>query len=159
MATVSSAGGGSSMGNASQGTRGLSAGDWVRIQRIKAAKGYALTTGNASGDKSATSAIYPLNKDIAPPEAAQQPYGTALMIPYQAAGTHKTLRPASNWTDYIASQTGDFITVSQNSGVNGTGQPGIVQTQTKICAVTPGVLAPKALNTGVNAFNRLKILS
>ena len=35
---MSSAGGGSSMGNASQGTRGLSAGDWTRIQRLKGAK-------------------------------------------------------------------------------------------------------------------------
>ena len=99
------------------------------------------------------------NKDIAPPEAAQQPYGAALLIPYAAAGTPRTLRPASNWTNYIASQTGDFITVSQNIGANGQPIAGVVQTQTKICGATPAVLSVKSLNPGANAFNRLKILS
>ena len=157
MATVT--GGGSAMGNASQGTRGLSAGDWIRIQRIKAAKGYGLTAGVTTATTgTATSAIYPLNKDIAPPEAPQQPYGPALLNPYQAAGTHKTLRPASSWTDYIASQTGDYISVSQNTN-NGIPTSGVVQTQTKICSVVSAVLPVKSLNQGVNAFNRLKILS
>ena len=157
MATVT--GGGSAMGNASQGTRGLSAGDWIRIQRIKAAKGYGITTGNNSGaSNTATSAIYPLNKDIAPPEAVQQPYGPALLNPYQAAGTHKTLRPASSWTDYLASQTGDYISVSQNTN-NGIPTSGVVQTQTKICSAVSAVLPVKSLNQGANAFNRLKILS
>ena len=147
------------MGNASQGTRGLSAGDWIRIQRIKAAKGYGITTGNNSGaNNTATSAIYPLNKDIAPPEPGQMPYGKALLIPYEGAGTSKILRPASSWTDYIASQTGDFVTVSQNSGINGTGQPGIVQTNTKICSNTTSIINDNALPS-VNQFNRLKILS
>ena len=156
---MSSAGGGSSMGNASQGTRGLSAGDWVRIQRIKAAKGYGNTTGNNSGaSNTATSAMYPLNKDIAPPEAGQQPYGTALLIPYAAAGTSKILRPASSWTDYVASQTGDYISVSQNTN-NGIATGGVVQTQTKICSGVSAALQSGALNPGVNAFNRLKILS
>lgn len=156
---MSSAGGGSAMGNASQGTRGLSAGDWIRIQRIKAAKGYGLTTGNASSPNgNVTSAIYPKNKDISPPEAPQQPYGQALLIPYQAAGTHKILRTASDWTDYLASQTGDYISVSQNSN-NGVAVGGIVQTQTKICSGNSTVLPYKALNLGANAFNRLKILS
>ena len=142
------------MGNASQGTRGLSAGDWIRIQRIKAAKGY----GNTTGNNTATSAIYPLNKDIAPPEPGQMPYGKALLIPYEGAGTSKTLRPASNWTDYVASQTGDFITVSQNSN-NVFAIRGVTQTQTKICSAVSATLQSKALNPSVNAFNRLKILS
>ena len=155
---MSSAGGGSSMSNAGQGTRGLSAGDWIRIQRIKAAKGYGLTTGNNSGaNNTATSAIYPLNKDIAPPESGQQPYGKALLIPYAAAGTSKILRPASSWTDYVASQTGDFITVSQNSN-GGVAIGGIVQTNTKICSNTTSIINDNPLPS-VNQFNRLKILS
>ena len=159
MATVSSAGGGSSMGNASQGTRGLSAGDWIRIQRIKAAKGYGLTAGVTTATTgTATSTIYPKNKDIAPPEPGQMPYGKALLIPYEGAGTSKILRPASNWTDFVASQTGDFITVSQNSN-SGVAIRGVTQTQTKICSNVSATLQSKALNPSVNAFNRLKILS
>ena len=157
MATVT--GGGSAMGNASRGTRGLSAGDWIRIQRIKAANGYGLTTGNGSGgDTNATSTVYPKDKDISPPEPGQMPYGKALLIPYEGAGTSKTLRPASNWTDYIAAQTGDFMTVSQNIN-NGIPTGGVVQTQTKICSAVSAVLPVKSLNQGANAFNRLKILS
>jgi hypothetical protein len=157
MATIT--GGGSGMGNASQGTRGLSAGDWIRIQRIKAAKGYGLTAGVTTATTgTATAAIYPLNKDIAPPEPSQQAYGAALLIPYAAAGTPKTLRPASNWTDFIASQTGDYISVSQNIN-NGIATGGVVQTQTKICSAVSATLAVKSLNQGANAFNRLKILS
>ena len=41
MATASRAGAGSSMGNMQTGTRGLSAGDWIRLQRIRGAKTYA----------------------------------------------------------------------------------------------------------------------
>ena len=157
MATTSNAGGGSAMSNAGQGTRGLSAGDWTRIQRLKGARtsGYKYTGANSSlvfsGDLST-------NVDIAPNEALQQPYGKALLIPYEAAGTPRTLRPASNWTDYLASQTGDFLTFSQNSN-NGVAVGGVVQTQTKICSGVSAVLQAKALNLGANAFNRLKILS
>jgi hypothetical protein len=157
MATVT--GGGSGMGNASQGTRGLSAGDWIRIQRIKAAKGYGLTAGVTSATTgTATSAIYPKDKDIAPPEPGQIPYGKALLIPYEGAGTSKILRPASNWTDFVASQTGDYISVSQNVN-NGIPTGGVVQTQTKLCSAVSAVLPVKSLNQGANAFNRLKILS
>ena len=147
------------MGNASQGTRGLSAGDWIRIQRIKAAKGYGLTAGVTTATTgTATSAIYPKDKEIEPPEPGKMPYGKALLIPYEGAGTSKILRPASNWTDFVASQTGDYISISQNVN-NGIPTGGVVQTQTKLCSAVSGVLPVKSLNQGANAFNRLKILS
>ena len=158
MATASSARDGPSMGNASMGTRGLSAGDWVRLKRLNASKGYGVMTGNASSPNgNATSAIYPLNKDIAPPEAGQQPYGPALLIPYQGAGTHKALRPASSWTDYIASQTADFIT----SGQTKLNSIEVTQTVNKVCDASANATAmrDKPALPGSNAFNRLKILS
>jgi hypothetical protein len=150
------------MGNASMGTRGLSAGDWVRLKRLNASKGYGVMTRNASSPNgNATSAIFPLNKDIAPPEAAQQAYNPALLNPYQAAGTHKALRPASSWTDYIASQTADFITSGQTYGANSLSTPAITQTINKVCdgsADTTTMKNKPALPIS-NQFNRLKILS
>ena len=155
MATLSSAGGGSSMGNASGG---LSAGDWIRLKRINAAKGYGVMTGNtASPNGTATSAIYPRNKDISPIETQQQPYGQALLIPYEAAGTSKILRPASSWTDYIASQKADFVTSAQTN-VNG---PGITQTINEVCdaSIDSTTIRNKSGLPISNQFNRLKILS
>ena len=146
------------MSNAGQGTRGLSAGDWTRIKRLKGARtsGKTYTGANSNltfvGDLSS-------NVDISPTEAAQQPYGKALLIPYAAAGTSKTLRPASKWTDFIASQHVDFVTNGQTIG----NAPAITQTLTRIGDPVPGnaVFGVPAKNVlpGVNAFNRLKILS
>ena len=162
MATVSSAGGGSSMSNAGQGTKGLSAGDWTRIQRLKGARtsGYTYTGVNS---KLVFAGDLTTNADIAPPEAGQIPYGKALLIPYDGAGTHKALRPASRWTDHVASQHVDFVTNSQNIGINGIGQPGVTQTLTRIGDPVPGTavfgVPAKNVLPGANAFNRLKILS
>ena len=159
MATASSAGAGSAMSNLNRGPRNMSAGDWIRIQRLKASKGYGVMTGNSTGSGDATAAIYPRNKDIAPPEAPQQPYGPALLNPYQAAGTHKTLRPASEWTSFIGSQTADYITTGQALGANNLPTPSVVQTRNTICNPTTTSTIQKAVNPAVNQFNRLKILS
>jgi len=154
MATTSNAGGGSAMSNAGQGTRGLSAGDWTRIQRLKGARtsGYKYTGANSSlvfsGDLST-------NVDIAPNEALQQPYGKALLIPYAAAGTSKILRPASKWTDFVASQHVDFVTNSQ-ANTNG---PAITQSLTRVGDPSSTAVPAKNALPMVNAFNRLKILS
>uniref|UniRef100_A0A6C0KC84 Uncharacterized protein n=1 Tax=viral metagenome TaxID=1070528 RepID=A0A6C0KC84_9ZZZZ len=113
MATVSSAGAGSSMGNMQAGTRGLSAGDWTRLQRLRGAKTYA-TVNLAT------------NKDIAPTPTRQWPYGTSLLIP-KDVGTGKIRRPASMWTDYRASQTADFVLQRANNG------GGFVLTDTNLC--------------------------
>ena len=40
MATVSNAGSGMSFSNAQQGTRGMSASDWIRLQRLRGATTY-----------------------------------------------------------------------------------------------------------------------
>lgn len=162
MATTSSAGGGSSMSNASAGTRGLSAGDWIRLKRINGAKGYGLTTGNASSPNgTATSAIYPRNKDIAPPEPSQQAYGKALLIPYEAAGKLKTMRSASDWTDYVASQEADYVSSAQTMGANGIVTPAITQTINKVCDASADstTIRNKPALAMSNQFNRMKIVS
>jgi hypothetical protein len=117
----------SAFSNAGQQTRGLSAGDWTRLQRLRGAK----TSGNKAGGDLVT------NADIAPTEARQHPYSKAFLIPYEAAGTSRILRPASKWTDYVASQTADFVTQSRN-GNNAT-----VLSVTKLCSCTKTTLNTK----------------
>lgn len=119
MATVSNATGPSNMSNASAGTRGLSAGDWIRLKRLRGAKTYLAT-----------------NADIAPPMAKQVPYNKAFLIP-PVVGTSKIRRPASFWTDYRASQTADYILSSKTSS------GGTQLTQTKLCNCTTTTVATK----------------
>lgn len=143
------------MSNASAGTRGLSAGDWIRLKRINGAKGYGVMTGNASSPNgTATSTIYPRNKDTSPPEPPQQAYGKALLIPYEGAGTPKTLRTASNWTDYVASQKADYVTSAQTL-------PGVTNTITKVCDASADstTITNKPALVMSNQFNRMKIVS
>jgi len=121
---------GSSFSNAGQQTRGLSAGDWTRLQRLRQAR----TSGyGATGD-------LVTNIDVAPNEASYQPYGKALLIPYPSAGTMKTLRPASKWTDYVASQTADYVTQSKNANNSTT------LSVTKLCSCTTTTLNTKTGN-------------
>jgi len=146
--------------NVNDGTRGLSAGDWIRLKRINGAKGYGVMTNNAtSPNGTATSAIYPLNKDISPPNPSQSCYKTPLAVlsPYDAAGTPKTLRTASNWTDYVASQKADFVTNAQTK----LDAAGITQTITEVCDASrnSSILANKPALPISNQFKRLKKLS
>jgi hypothetical protein len=84
-----------------QGTRALSAGDWIRLKRLNSSVGYGMLSGAVSKNNAignANSNVFPLNKDISPPEPSQIPRSTPMLIPYEAAGTSKILRPASNET-------------------------------------------------------------
>ena len=144
MATVSNSGGGSSMGDAQQGTRGLSAGDWIRIQRLRQNRTYATTLVS--------------NKDIAPTPFPQfsQHMSTAINS-FDVIGTSKIRRPASSWTDYVASQTADFVLSSQ-SATTGTA---VKNTVTKLCDCSSTTLSTKTGNcTKCNAlgtFARLRL--
>lgn len=144
MATVSNSGGGSSMGDAQQGTRGLSAGDWTRIQRLRQNRTYATTLAS--------------NKDIAPTPFPQfsQHLSTAINV-FDVIGTSKIRRPASSWTDYVASQTADFILSSQTA-TTGTA---VKNTVTKLCDCSSTTLTTKTGNcTKCNAlgtFARLRL--
>ena len=142
MATVSNAGGGTSMGNAQQGTRGLSAGDWIRIQRLRQSRTYATTLAN--------------NKDIVPttfPQSSQEHLTSSLKV----VGTSKIRRPASSWTDYTASQTADYVLPSQEA-TTGTS---VKNTLTKLCNCSSTTLSTKRGNcTKCNAlgtFPRLRL--
>jgi hypothetical protein len=144
MATVSNSGGGSSMGDAQQGTRGLSAGDWTRIQRLRQNRTYATTLVS--------------NKDIAPTPFPQfsQHMSTGINVFY-VIGTSKIRRPASSWTDYVASQTADFILSSQ-SDTTGTA---VKNVDTRLCDCSPAIVSTKTGNcTKCNAlgtFARLRL--
>ena len=142
MATVSNSGGGTSMGNAQQGTRGLSAGDWTRIQRLRQSRTYATTLAS--------------KEDIAPtpfPQRSQEHLTSSLKV----VGTSKIRRPASSWTDYAASQTVDFVLSSQRD-ITGTS---VKNTVTKLCNCTTTTLSTKTGNcTKCNAlgtFARLRL--
>lgn len=107
------------MSNAQQGTRGLSAGDWVRLKRLRGAKTYS-------------SVNLATNKDIVPPQFPQQYYLGGAINVFSTTGTSKIRRTASNWTDYIASQTADFVLTSQAA----TTSPSVTNTVTKLCSCT-----------------------
>jgi hypothetical protein len=120
------------MSNAGQQTRGLSAGDWVRLQRLRRARTSGYSYGAFAGDLTT-------NVDVSPTTAAKTPYGTALMIPYDGAGTSRILRPASKWTDFVAARTADFVTQAQN-----TQNPNaFVLTKTKLCNCSTETLLPR----------------
>lgn len=77
------------MSNNQRGTRGLSAGDWVRLQRLRGSKNYV--TANLTTDQDIDSRT--------------------------RVGIGRIRRPASMWSDYRASQTADFVT-SASTGLN-----------------------------------------
>uniref|UniRef100_A0A6C0F091 Uncharacterized protein n=1 Tax=viral metagenome TaxID=1070528 RepID=A0A6C0F091_9ZZZZ len=78
------------MSNMQTGTRGLSAGDYTRLKRIRGAKTYV--TANLTTDQDIDSST--------------------------RVGIGRIRRPASMWSDYKASQTADFVT-SASTGLNG----------------------------------------
>lgn len=77
--------------NIQRGTRGLSAGDWVRLQRLRGSQNFQI-------DKPS---------DITNPSARSQPESGRRV--YTEFGTSKIRRPASNWTEYKASQVVDYV--------------------------------------------------
>jgi hypothetical protein len=86
-----------------RGTRGLSAGDWVRLQRLRGAR-------NFQSDK---------NGDITNPPPRSEPESGRRV--YTEFGTSKIRRPASSWTDYTAAQTADYV-IETPAGTCGVGR-------------------------------------
>lgn len=142
MATVSNAGAGMSFSNAQQGTRGLSAGDWIRLQRLRGARANGYSNSSTNGVLTSTSPIF--NKDVAPRQFGQFPInnmnGAINLFP--VVGTSKIRRPASNWTDYVASQTADYVLQSQDA-TTGTS---VKRTLVKLCNCTSTTLNTKTGN-------------
>lgn len=155
MATVSNAGAGMSMTNMQRGTRGLSAGDWVRLQRLRGARANGYSNTSTSGVLTSTSAIF--NKDVVPPQMIQQPIHNtnAAIHVYPIVGTSKIRRPASNWTDYVASQTADYVLSSQaaNTGTS------VKNAQTKLCSCTTTTATTKlGICTKCNQTTHVRIM-
>ena len=76
----------------------MSAADWTRLQVRKAGNTYVLKAQNS--------------KEVNPTAPTVLPYGAALLIPRDVGGP-KTVRPASDFTNYTASQVSDFVLYSQ----------------------------------------------
>jgi hypothetical protein len=134
----------SGMSNAQQGTRGLSAGDWVRLKRLRGARTY-------------NSVNLATNKDIAPPNNPTTIIRNRSAINvFDVVGTSKIRRTGSNWTDYIASQTADFVLTSQAS----TTSPSITNTVTKLCSCsTPSYSVKKiGICTKCNQTTHVRIM-
>jgi len=140
--------------NAQQGTRGLSAGDWIRLQRLKGARSNGYSNSSTNGVLTASSPIY--NKDIAPPNSSQfLIHNTSAINVFEVVGTSKIRRPASNWTDYIASQSADFV-LSRESALNTTS---ITNTVTKLCSCNATPLTTKTgICTKCNATTHVRIM-
>ena len=109
----------------------LSSSDWTRLKRLRSARtsGYSYTSGSTTFAGDLTT-----NADTNPTEAAQRPYSPALLIPLQAFGTSRTLRPAGKWTDHVAARTADFITARQAIAPDGTLLNGKVFYDTRVCS-------------------------
>ena len=111
------------MSNTQTGTRGLSAGDWIRLQRIRGAKNYAAVN-------------LATNKDIAPTMSPQVPHDPSTLIK-PVVGTSRIRRTASQWTDYQASQTADFVTSASNA------RNGNTLSVTKMCSCVTTTLTTR----------------
>lgn len=155
MAQVSNAGAGMSFSNAQQGTRGMSASDWIRIKRLQGARANGYSNSSTSGVLTSTSAIF--NKDVAPPQFPQDErhnVNGAINV-FPVVGTSKIRRPASNWTDYVASQTADYVLSSQ-AATTGTS---VKNTLTKLCSCTATTLSTKqGICTKCNATTHVRIM-
>jgi hypothetical protein len=144
----------SGMSNAQQGTRGLSAGDWVRLKRLRGARSNGYSNSATSGVLTPSSSIY--NKDIVPPQFPQQYYLGGAINVFSTTGTSKIRRTASNWTDYIASQTADYVLTSQAA----TTSPSVTNTVTKLCNCATPTYSVKKLGicTKCNVTTHVRIM-
>jgi len=134
----------SGMSNAQQGTRGLSAGDWVRLKRLRGATTYQTVNLNT-------------NKDIAPSQFPQQYYLGGAINVFSTTGTSKIRRTASNWIDYKASQTADYVLTSQAA----TTSPSVTNTVAKLCTCDPLSYSVKKANgvcTKCNVTTHVRIM-
>lgn len=133
----------SGMSNAQQGTRGLSAGDWVRLKRLRGARTYQTVNLDT-------------NKDIVPPTFPQQHYLRGAINVFSTTGTSKIRRTASNWIDYKASQTADYVLTSQAS----TTSPSVTNTVSKVCScISPEYTVKKlGICTKCNVTTHVRIM-
>lgn len=128
------------MSNAQAQTRGLSAGDWVRLKRLNGARLYKTVNLNT-------------NKDISPSPHPQLPYNLPIHS-FKVVGTSKIRRAASAWTDYRGSQTADYVLSSKTSNFS------TLLTSVKLCDCTnPATLNVKTgICTKCNQTTHVRIM-
>jgi hypothetical protein len=85
--------------NIQAGTRGLSAGDWVRLKRLRGAREF-------QNDK---------DGDVTNPSPLLLETTKGARKVFTEFGTSNIRRPASSWTDYVASQKADYVLEGQSS--------------------------------------------
>lgn len=90
--------------NIQRGTRGLSAGDWTRIKKLRGARNY-------ESDKT--------NDLVNPGPIATCGVGSNRHV-YCSSGTSKIRRTVSSWIDYRAALTGDYVLESRDENTNST---------------------------------------
>jgi hypothetical protein len=105
--------------NNQAGTRGLSAADWTRLQRLRGAKAYA--TAIAANDDTNVATV------------PQNPHSVPMLIPLHT-GASRIRRTNSQWLDYKASQVADYIVSTTNT--NNTNAKSLNLTRLCNCTVT-----------------------
>jgi len=85
--------------NNQAGTRGLSAADWTRLQRLRGAKAYAT--------------VIAANKDVNVATVPQTKYSVPMLNP-RRTGESRIQRTNGTWLDYKASQVADYIVSNSN---------------------------------------------
>jgi hypothetical protein len=83
----------------------LSAGDWVRIQRLKSAVPYGQDI-DLLNNTDLRSVVSPSSNPFVPP-----------LLKSRVVGSSKIRRETSKWTDYVAASHTDYVNIiTQNSG-------------------------------------------
>jgi hypothetical protein len=110
----------------------LSAGDWIRLKRLRGARTYATDISQKKDILNKVTAANPFN-----PETDQS----------RVVGSSKTRREASKWTDYKASQVEAYVTKASNYNLVNPPTGSFTGTQlsvTRLCNCTKTVLNPKS---------------
>jgi len=88
--------------NVQRGPRRMDASDWTRIKKLNGARGNMYVVYGP-----VSPAPPPLLTGITNPDPRLEPESGRRV--YTEFGTSKIRRPASNYTDYVASQTADYV--------------------------------------------------
>lgn len=114
--------------NIQRGPRRMDAGDWIRLKRLNGARGNMYVVYGP-----VSPAPTPLLTGITNPEPRLETRDGARHV-YTEFGTSKIRRPASNYTDFKASQTADYVLESNGlSGELGGLSAKKVLTAKKVC--------------------------
>ena len=122
MATVSNAFSGATMSNTQAGTRLTSSSDWTRMKKLR-----ALGQGKWNNSENASTELPIL----------QSTRNVSLLIP-RTTGTSKYRNMASDWTNFKAFNTADYVLQSQQ-----TGNIGKTLSRIRICSCTVTTLQTK----------------